>query len=234
MVAASAEFVKLDTTTLGHWPGVYGSQGFFLFGGSNTAPSYSQVPSCARVPFVAWTQASVWAASTTDPRALPISAAPGAARYAGCWWSQSTITINVNVTDGATHKIALYALDWSKYGWTATYEILDHVSQKVLNSQTLSNFGNGVYAVWAITGNVDIVVIKPASSNGAAVLSGLFFDSSAIVPTTITLTSSVNPAVVGQQVTFKATVVPVTGTVAPTGTITFYDGTTVIGTGTLS
>ena len=189
----------------------------------------------AQVSFGAGHQASVWAASTTDPRALPISAATGAARYAGCWWSSSsTITINVNVTDGATHKIALYALDWSKYGWTATYEILDHVSQKVLNSQTLSNFGNGVYAVWAITGNIDIVVIKPASSNTAAVLSGLFFDSSAIVPTTITLTSSVNPAVVGQQVTFTATVVPVTGTVAPTGTVTFYDGTTVIGTGTLS
>jgi len=234
MVAASAVFVKLDTTTLGNWPGVYGSQGFFLFGGSSTAPSYSHVPSCAQVPFNSWNHATVWEASTTDPRALPISAAPGAARYAGLWWTQTTITVNMNVTDGGTHRIAAYALDWQNYGWVTTYKILDHVSQQVLDSRQLTKMGNGVYAVWAITGNVDLVVVNTLGPSNTAGLSGLFFDPSATVPTTITLTSSVNPAVVGQQVTFKATVVPVTGTVAPTGKVTFYDGTTVIGTGTLS
>ena len=234
MVAASAIFMKLDTTTSGNWPGVYGSQGFFLFGGSNTAPSYCQVPSGAQVSFNSRSQPTVWAASTTDPRACPISAASGAARYAGCWWTWSNITINVNVTDGGTHRIALYALDWNNYGWTGTFEILDHVSQVVLSSQTLSNYGNGVYAIWAITGNVDIVINRIASSNNPASLSGLFLDPSGTVPTMVTLTSSVNPAVVGQPVEFTATVVPVTGTVAPTGTVTFYDGATVIGTGTLS
>ena len=234
MVAASAVFVKLDTATSGNWPGVYGSQGYFLFGGSNSAPSYSQVPSCAQVSFNSWNSDTVWAASTTDPRALPISAASGAARYAGCWWTWSTITINVNVTDGGTHRLALYALDWNKYGWNGTYEIHDHVSQQVLSSQTLSNYGNGVYAIWAITGNVDVVVNHIVGSPNPPGLSGLFLDPSGTVPTTVTLTSSVNPAVVGQQVTFTATVVPVTGAVAPTGTVTFYDGTTVIGTGTLS
>lgn len=53
-------------------------------------------------------------------------------------------------------------------------------------------------------------------------------------PTTTTLTADVNPAVSGQTVTFTATVTPQSGTGKPTGTVTFYDGSTVIGTGTLS
>jgi hypothetical protein len=45
--------------------------------------------------------------------------------------------------------------------------------------------------------------------------------------TTVTLTSSLNPSQSGQTVTFTATVVPgFSGT--PTGTLTFYDGTTAL------
>jgi hypothetical protein len=44
------------------------------------------------------------------------------------------------------------------------------------------------------------------------------------------LTSSPNPSVSGQKVTFTATVTPSTAT----GTVTFYHGSTVLGTGTLS
>ncbi|MDQ6804393.1 MAG: Ig-like domain-containing protein, partial [Actinomycetota bacterium] len=50
------------------------------------------------------------------------------------------------------------------------------------------------------------------------------------VATTTTLVSSPNPSAVGQAVTFTATV---TGT-SPTGTVTFKDGSTALGTGTLS
>jgi uncharacterized protein (TIGR03437 family) len=49
------------------------------------------------------------------------------------------------------------------------------------------------------------------------------------VNTITTLTSSLNPAVFGQLVTFAAIVAPVTAT----GTVTFLDGTAVLGSGTL-
>ncbi len=51
--------------------------------------------------------------------------------------------------------------------------------------------------------------------------------------TTTTVTSSQNPAGVGVSVTFTATVTT-TGSNPPTGTVTFYDGATEIGSGTLS
>src|SRR3989442_2767589 len=53
--------------------------------------------------------------------------------------------------------------------------------------------------------------------------------------TTTSLTSSVNPSVVGQSVTFTATVAAVSpGAGTPSSTVTFFDGTTTLGTGTLS
>src|SRR6202044_220908 len=55
--------------------------------------------------------------------------------------------------------------------------------------------------------------------------------------TTTSLTSSLNPAGLGQSVTFTATVHPAppsTGGPTPTGSITFMDGTTTLGSGTLA
>ncbi|HEY7426231.1 MAG TPA: Ig-like domain-containing protein, partial [Gemmataceae bacterium] len=51
-------------------------------------------------------------------------------------------------------------------------------------------------------------------------------------PSSISLTSSANPSAYGSAVTFTATVSGSSG--PPTGSITFYDGTTVLGTGTVN
>jgi autotransporter-associated beta strand protein len=52
--------------------------------------------------------------------------------------------------------------------------------------------------------------------------------------TTTTVTSSLNPCTAGQQVTYTATVAYFNGAGAVTGTVNFYDGSTLIGTGTVS
>lgn len=56
-----------------------------------------------------------------------------------------------------------------------------------------------------------------------------------IASTITSLASSLNPAIVGQTVTFTANVTPACGSVgAPTGTVTFSDGPNTLGTGTVS
>src|SRR5262249_27013071 len=52
--------------------------------------------------------------------------------------------------------------------------------------------------------------------------------------TSAAVSSSGNPAVFGQKVTFTATVKPVSGTGVPTGTVTFRDAGTTLGTATLT
>src|SRR5207245_10355333 len=52
--------------------------------------------------------------------------------------------------------------------------------------------------------------------------------------TTVTVTSSPNPATAGQATTFTAVVAAIApGGGTPTGTVTFQDGSTTLGTGTL-
>ncbi len=53
------------------------------------------------------------------------------------------------------------------------------------------------------------------------------------IATVTSLASSPNPSRPLQSVTFTATVSPSSGTTTPTGTVTFLDGTTTLGTGTL-
>jgi hypothetical protein len=60
-------------------------------------------------------------------------------------------------------------------------------------------------------------------------------NAAAKVSTITSLTSSLNPATLGQSVMFTATVAGTTSnTPSPTGTVTFLDGTTTLGTGTLN
>jgi len=61
----------------------------------------------------------------------------------------------------------------------------------------------------------------------------LAFGGLATTSTSATVTSSQNPAIQGATVTFTATVTT-TGSNPPTGTVTFYNGTTNIGSGTLA
>jgi hypothetical protein len=56
----------------------------------------------------------------------------------------------------------------------------------------------------------------------------------ATTPTNAALTASAATITFGQSVTFTATVTPQSGTGVPTGTVTFFDGGTSIGTGTLN
>jgi large repetitive protein len=55
-----------------------------------------------------------------------------------------------------------------------------------------------------------------------------------ITTTTTTLTASANPVIAGTSVTLTATVTATSGTVTPTGTVNFMNGTTVLGAGTLN
>jgi hypothetical protein len=79
-------------------------------------------------------------------------------------------------------------------------------------------------------GSLTAVVTTNAISSGSAVQV-----ANIVASTTTALTSSVNPSVFGQSVTFTATVAPVApGAGAATGSVEFFNGGTSLGIGTLS
>jgi large repetitive protein len=105
----------------------------------------------------------------------------------------------------------------------------------LLSTQTINAGGVATYATSTLTAGVHQITAvyngdasKQIQGSTSAVLS-----QDVQAPTTAALTSSLNPSFYGNSVTFTATI-PTSGTAAPTGTVSFLDGATQIGTGTLS
>ncbi len=174
--AVGASFVGTDTTTQGNWRSSYGGDGYDI--PADTSAADPDLPSYAQVVVAGATPAD-WTTSTTDPRALQDAANSG--RIASGWFGGSTMTFDVDLTDGQPHELALYALDWDGYGGgrSERIDVLDAASGAVLSTQTISSFGQGEYLSWTVTGHVTIVVTN-LNPNSNTVVNGLFFGPPAI------------------------------------------------------
>ena len=172
--ATSAKLIKTDTTTEGSWIEVYGTQGYDVIENAESIPAYAAVNAFGE------SSSTSWPANTTDPRAL--QTAGGGSRIAACWYSATSFTVDVNLTDGQTHDLELYFLDWDKEGRSEQVQISNAATGAVLDTETVSSFSSGVYLQWVVSGNIVIKFTNLAGKN--AVLSGLFLDPSGSTPTT--------------------------------------------------
>jgi len=100
---------------------------------------------------------------------------------------------------------------------------------------TLAN-GSATFSTSGLsTGSHSITVSYSGDSNFVASTSTILTQVVDQAATTTKLTASPNPSATGQTVTFTAKVAAVSpGAGSPTGTVTFVDGTTAIGTGTVN
>jgi predicted thioesterase len=117
-------------------------------------------------------------------------------------------------------KVTLSATDASS-GVATTYYTRDGNAYIVYTGvRTIGNTGNHTIYYYSVdkAGNTETVNTRSFTIES---------------PTTTTLTSSLNPAIYGQTVTFTAKVAE-SFDITPTGTVTFKDGATTLGTGTLS
>ena len=242
--AASVAFVQLDTTTRGSWKSLYGGDGYNTVNDAMKYPSYAQVN-------VTGFSSPTWSASTTDMRALQKMV--GTDRVAARWESNSSFTIDVNVSDSQPHRVALYNLDWDGNNRAQRVDVIDWVTNIQLDSRTVAGFNAGQYLVWNVNGRVKFVVTKTGGKT--AVVSGLYFGgpmaNSTPSPTpTPTPTPSPSPTpapatgfpivsltvpttgatfVAGNDITLAATASDPDGFIKK---VDFFNGTTLIGTDT--
>jgi hypothetical protein len=163
----TASFVKTDITTAGTWKGVYGADGSNIINDTVNYPAYVTATPSGNSSFT-------WAGSTAVTRALQKGAST-TDRIAACWFASGTMNIDLNFHDASTHQVALYLLDWDGYngGRSERVDILD-ANNTLLDSRTVSGFGNGEYLVWNLSGHVTVRITNlNVSSN--AVMSGIFF-----------------------------------------------------------
>ncbi len=180
---STASFLGSNTTTQGNWIGTYGSQGYDVINNASSLPSYATVTPAGQTSYT-------WAANTTDPRAL--QDAGGSGRIAATWYSASSFTVDVNLTDGQTHDLELYFLDWDTTSRGEQVQISNASTGAVLSTQTVTSFHSGVYLQWAVSGNLLITFTNMSGNN--AVLSGLFLDPPPTTPPTVTAESPASGA----------------------------------------
>jgi hypothetical protein len=161
----TATFTTLDTTTEGNWQGAYGSNGYNVINGTVAYPSFVTVTPSG-------TSSATWASSTTDVRALYTSAT-STTRIAATWYNSTSFLIDLVFNDGKQHQLALYCLDWDTTQRAEKVTIQD-ANGVLLNTQNMTNFHNGDYLVWQLSGHVQIRVTSMTGSANA-VVSGLFF-----------------------------------------------------------
>ena len=164
---SSAVYLSTDTSTSGNWNGTYGADGYTVFGGATALPSYATLG-------VSGNQFWQWEGpGTTDTRATQ-TAAGSSTREAACDYSSGSFTFDLNLTDGQTHRVALYLLDSDYRGRSETVQITDAASGTLLSTTDVNNFTNGDYLVYNMTGHVKITISNDSGSLNA-VASGIFF-----------------------------------------------------------
>ena len=138
----------------------------------------------------------------------------------------TAVTFTATVTQSTTSPLP-----------TGTVTFMDGTT--VLGTGTLSNVAGVATATYTtaatqlIGGTHSITAVYGGDPNFIGSTSGSFTDTITPLATTITVASSGSPTTYGQLVVFTATV-SVTGPILPTGSVTFFDGGTAIGIGTLS
>jgi len=117
---------------------------------------------------------------------------------------------------------------------TGTVTFMNGVT--ALGPGTLSASGVATYTTTALPAGSDsitAVYAGDANFNGST-SAAVVVTVNALVATTTALAASPTSALTGVSIGFTATVTPASGAVTPTGTVTFYDGATSIGSGSLN
>ena len=139
------------------------------------------------------------------------------------WSPASSLT---SVAYGTTASAVLTAAaTYNSSSVTGSYVYSTTVSSSTVTVSSATILPAGSYTLK--------VTFTPTSPNYSTATQTISYTVTQATPA-ITLSSGSNPTWIGNSVTYTATVVGVSGGVAPTGTVTFYDGATALGTASLS
>ncbi|HEV7298891.1 MAG TPA: S8 family peptidase [Tepidisphaeraceae bacterium] len=163
--ANTGSFQGMDTTTRGNWRANYDADGAYIVGYKDfSATEIVATPTNSEVVTIA-----------------PVTSRRGALllegetrRGSGSYLSTATsATLALSFTDGQPHQVTVYAVDLDRKRRAQRIELLD-TGGNVIDQREISNFANGVYLTWEVTGDVTIRYTRLQGPN--AVISGVFVD----------------------------------------------------------
>jgi hypothetical protein len=129
----------------------------------------------------------------------------------------SAVGQNVTFTATVSPSAATGTVQFYDSGATLGIPVTLSGGKASLSTSTLSKGTHSITATYS------------GDTNYSGSTSSTFTQNVSLIGTATSLTSSPNPSRHGQMVTFTATVTPTSGTGTPTGTVTFLDGSTTLG-----
>ena len=174
----------------------------------------------------------IWTVTVTDTTFTPGKTYTGTSNQVTVVTTPAvmlTSSVNPVLVNGNTTLTATVS---SAYGTpTGTVTFMD--GSNVLGTGTLNASGVATLTVsFSTAGNHPLTVSYPGAGFFQAANSAILNETVNTLGTTLGLTSSVNPVNVNANTVLTATATSSSGT--PTGTVTFLDGTTVLGTAPLN
>ncbi|HET8922787.1 MAG TPA: Ig-like domain repeat protein [Candidatus Acidoferrum sp.] len=119
-------------------------------------------------------------------------------------------------------------------GTTATGSVTFVDGSYGIGTGTLANNTAQLSVSFLTPGSHSVTVVYAGNANLSGSTSSAITETITQAATTTSVASNLNPASFGQCVQLSATVQPASGTTKATGTVSFLDGSTSIGTGTLA
>lgn len=146
----------------------------------------------------------------------------------------TTTSLTSSLNPAATgQSVTFTATVASEYGGTATGTATFYSGSQTLGTATLSGNRATLTTSFATAGNYSVSAKYNGDGNNIGSTSPILHQA-ILAATTIKLTSSLNPSLVGQPITFTATVSSTAGSPPNGETVTFYNGSALLGTAPLS
>jgi len=145
----------------------------------------------------------------------------------------TTLTASPNPAT-ALEPITLVTTVSSQFG-TPNGTVSFYAGTTLLTTATLDPTGRASVTITTLgAGSYPLTAVYSATTQFAASTSPIVTESVIGAPTATTLTATPNPSTYGQPVAFTAVAVATQSTTPPTGTITFRDSSTTLGSGPVS
>ena len=154
-----------DSKTKGDWEAAYGADGGEVMGDKPFYPAYAQI--------VKGGQYYIWNPDSEEDNVLNKKGSDE--RLAACFYDRQ-FSYELFLKNGE-HRVAIYFLDYNSKGRKQKVEVLDARNNAVLVSRSVSDFKDGKYLVYDMSGHLKIRITTEEGEN--SVLSGIFFGKNA-------------------------------------------------------
>lgn len=143
--SGTVTFYGIDNTTKGNWRGKYGAEGYLIPGAGEKQPDFLQFNLING-------KLHIWQIETGDIQAVENPQRTG--RLAASWSHPLHEIIDLDFKDGKEHDVSVYFLDWDRQKRWCVVDIIDADSRRVLHSYSLTDFQQGIFLRYKMTGHL--------------------------------------------------------------------------------